>query len=393
MKVLFYLPVVTPWWFQTIIVPMLRTLQNDGAAVELHVMVAPLWRNTGIEAEHLGAAADLTSVHWHIIDEGEPEQFRLNGAQVPGLLDLVAEIAPDVTLARSADLAIVRNFPGAVRFIMEAGAAPFASDLRWVILEERPIAHSALPAKAISLADDCARLLQPAWSRAERNGPAPARSALRRQLGLADDRKVLAVPLQYEHEENFFLSLAAFPSGIATIEALLAATGDDVALAITDHPLNRVHTDREATKAYLAQRASRVFDCTGQFDTRSLALAADAMVVDLSKSWSLAAFHGQPIVDIARRPMASWLRAVRGLDALPAALAAGPLDRADPADARRWFGWHYGARIIDPDHLTPDRLERAIRLEPSAADITRNVAMVLDYQIPKVDPTNEEAAA
>ena len=107
MRILFYLPIVTPWWFENIVVPMLRALRGgERAPAELHVMIAPMWRGTGIEAGHLAAAADLADVHWHVVDEGEPDQFRLAGGEVPGLLDRVAAIAPDLTLARSADVAI-----------------------------------------------------------------------------------------------------------------------------------------------------------------------------------------------------------------------------------------------------------------------------------------------
>ncbi len=102
MKILFYLPVVTPWWFTEMMTPLMRALHG---AAELHVMVAPIWRNTGIGGEHLLRRADLDRIQWHIIDEENPELFRRNGTAVPGLLDLVDTIGPDLTIARSADFA------------------------------------------------------------------------------------------------------------------------------------------------------------------------------------------------------------------------------------------------------------------------------------------------
>jgi hypothetical protein len=391
LRILFYLPVVTPWWFQEIIVPMLRALHGAAEPVELHVMIAPTWRGTGLEANHLWAASDLTSVQWHVIDEGEPDQFRLAGAEVPGLLDLVAAIDPDVTLARSADIAIARQFPGVVRFIMEGGAPPFASDQRWIVLDEEPFTGSVLPTGMTGLADDCARRLRPAWDLAARQAPGGTRAALRNLMGLPAGRPVLALPLNYEHPENYFLTLAAYPDGISMIEGLLAAIDDDVVLAVTDHPLNRRHVDRGALDAFLAQHAGRVIDCTGKGGTDRLAICADAMLADLGKSWSLAAFNTMPLVDIGRHTLAPWLRAVPGISALNTdRLAAGSLAAADQTDARRWFGWHLGTRIIDPRQLTLGRLERAIAQQASDADIAGNLSMVLAHQLARAD---QEAAA
>lgn len=386
MRILFYLPVITPWWFDAIIVPMLRTLHSETAPVDLHVMVAPLWRNTGIDADQLFAVADLPAIQWHIVDEGEPEQFRQDSTTVPGLLDRIAAIDPDVTLARSSDFAISRHFPGIVRFIMEGDAPPFASIMRGVVLEETPFAAAIVPASAAALADCYAERLQTIWELTERHAHIGTRTTLRERLGLPQDRPVLAVPLLYEHEENYFLDHAAYPDGIALIEALLATVDDGILLAIADHPLNAAQLphprrrNRAALEACLAPHRERMIDCTGSRATEMLAVAADAMVADLSKSWTLAAFHGAPLVDIARRPVAEWLNAVPGMAALPAALASGRLAAPDRAAARRWFGWHLGARIFRPGDLTAERLLRCIAHCPSESDIAGNLDMVLAQQ-------------
>jgi hypothetical protein len=241
------------------------------------------------------------------------------------------------------------------------------------------------------LGDDCARRLRPAWDLAARQAPGGTRAALRNLMGLPGGRPVLALPLNYEHPENYFLTLAAYPDGISTIEGLLAAIDDDVVLAVTDHPLNRRYVDRGALDAFLAQHAGRVIDCTGKGGTDRLAICADAMLADLGKSWSLAAFNAMPLVDIGRRPLAPWLRTVPGISALNTdRLAAGSLAAADQADARRWFGWHLGTRIIDPRQLTLGRLERAIAQQASDADIAGNLSMVLAHQLARAD---QEAAA
>jgi len=228
-----------------------------------------------------------------------------------------------------------------------------------------------LPATALSLADDCAARLAPAWDLAGRNRPAGSRAALRGSMGLAADRTVIAVPLHYEHEENFFLRHAAFPNGAAMIEAMLERLDDDALLAITDHPLNPLHVGRHMLATCLARHTDRVIDCTGPRATEKLVLCADAMVVDLSKSWSLAAFHGLPLIDIGGRLRADWIGAAPGLPAPNA---------PDRAEARRWFGWHLGTRILHPGAMSVDRLQRTIELRPSDADIDGNIAMVIAHQ-------------
>ena len=55
-RVLFYLPVVTPWWFDNIVVHLIRAL---GETTEVHVMVPRLWRNTGLGFEQLQGGAAM----------------------------------------------------------------------------------------------------------------------------------------------------------------------------------------------------------------------------------------------------------------------------------------------------------------------------------------------
>lgn len=389
MRILFYLPVVTPWWFREIIVPIMRALHNGAAPTELHVMIAPLWRNTGAEANDLLAAADLDAVHWHVIDEGDPDQFRVSGAEVPGLLNLVHAIAPDLTLARSADFAISSQFPGVVRYVMEAAASPFAYQRHYVVLEEEPFAPALVPAWATAQADAYAECLRRVRPLVEQCRPLAAPAVLRATLGLPGDRRVIAVPLQYEHPENYFLLHSRFPDALILLDRLLAEVPGDVVLAVTDHPLNRMYgdqpdhplyVDRRAVKELIARHPGRIVDCTAWRAADMLAICADAMLNDLSKSWTLSAFFGTPLVNIGARPAAEWLNALADLEALPAALASGPLARADPIEAWRWFGWHLGARLAEPDTLTLDRLVRCVEQRPSEADVARNLAMVIADQ-------------
>jgi hypothetical protein len=374
-KILFYLPAVTPWWLDNIVGPMLRVLSGDRARVELHVVAAKLWRNTGVTLESYLGLADLSDIRWHIV-EHEAEAFRFAGAQVPGLAETIAAIDPDLTLARSADLALAQWMPGTVRYIMEGAAPPFDTDPRWIVLDEVPFRHGHIPDAATDLADACAAQLAPAWAAAERRLGAPTRES----LGLPADRPIVAVPLNYEHDENLFLTHAAAPRGVDLVARLLAALPDEIVLAVSDHPLNRLHVDRSEIDALVGRHAhrARLFPTPG--DTNMLAQISDAMVIDLSKSWAIAAFFGTPMLDLGTRAHADWLHAVPGVAALADTLAGG--ERAAPAqaDARRWFGWHLGGRIADAAALPLERLLRCVADRPTEGDAMDNCAMLLARQ-------------
>ncbi len=349
MRILFYLPIVTPWWFDAIIVPMLRALVREA---ELHVMVAPLWRNTGIDADQLGPLADLETVQWHVIHGEDHPLFRTAGARVNGLLDRVAAIRPDLTLCRSADFATPARFPGAVRFLMEGAAPPFATDPRCIILDKTPFAQGVVPPMDRALRDACLAAIAPRWAELSDRMTSAGDTRWRERLGLPRDRPVLALPLHYEHEENLFLQHAAHPTNAALIDDLLRRTDPDIMLAITDHPLNRRHLDRAA----LAQRIAAAPDRLRLIEaddhpggaTTLLAAHADALLQDLSKVWSLAAFFGTPLLRLGVAPAASWLHAHTDVGRFQAALRQGRVRRPDVEKARLWFGWHLGTRLLDP---------------------------------------------
>lgn len=375
MKILFYLPAVTPWWFDNIVGPMLRALSRDRAQVELHVVTAKLWRNTGVTPENYLGLSDLSDIRWHIV-ENEPEAFRFAGAQVPGLPETIAAIDPDLTLARSADLALAQWMPGTVRYIMEGAAPPFLTEPTWIVLDEVPFSHGHVSGEAVGLADVCAGRLAPAWEAAERL----IGTHTRESLGLPPDRPIVAVPLNYEHEENLFLAHAVVPRGVDLVARLLAALPDHFVLAISDHPLNRLHVDRSEIDALIAGHADRAHLFPKPGDTNRLAQVSDAMLIDLSKTWAIAAFFGAPMLNLGARAHADWLQAVPGITVLSDALAGGELVGPSPADTRRWFGWHLGGRIADSTALPLDRLLRCVDDRPSESDAMANCARLLARQ-------------
>ncbi|MBO9576491.1 MAG: hypothetical protein J7494_12185 [Sphingobium sp.] len=377
MKVLFYLPVVTPWWFGELIVPMMRALHDDA---EIHVLIGSLWRNTGIEAEHLAPLADLDRISWHIVGDEGCEDFRTNGAAVPGLLDLVAQINPDLTLARSADTATLEQFPGTVRYIMEGEQPPFVILPLRILIEDKPFALGAMPAEASALADRCVSAFGEVWEDSDRFRRPALRADWRTVFGLPRGRPVLTVPLHYEHEENFYLMHSRFPEGVDLVRHLLRTLDKDVFLAVSDHPLNRRYVDRKELDRLILDNSERVALC--QIDgvpggaSSVLAAHADAVLIEMSKSWSLAAHNGTPMIHIDGANPAGWLRSTPlsdpGLQHWPSAR----LPAADPDEARRYFCWHLGTRVFDPYTLTFDRLMQHVSGRVSDSIIESNAEIL-----------------
>ena len=380
MKILFYLPAVTPWWFETIITPMLRALHAEAA---LHVIVAPLWLNTGLETRHVEPLADLPSINWHIVQADDPAQFRLDGAAVEGLLDLVNAIDPDITLARSADRATPALFPGMVRHIMEPGAEPFHSPHRWFILDEAPFHHGLMPDDVAAEADHAAAVMAPFWQAIDAAYTEPNPGLFREKLGLPEDRPVLAIPLQYEHEENIYGRGSPLQHGADLIRVLLEHLDPRIILAITDHPLNvrftlRTELDRIAAEYPDRVRLHPIED--GCSPTNLVIRAADAVLVDRSKCVSLAAFFGTPVVHIGDSLMADWMNATP-LEAVTAeVLLHRGLPTPDNAAARRWFGWHFGMRLVEFKAVTLDILKARIFHSAGTQEIDAMLAFLAPWQ-------------
>ena len=100
-RVLFYLPVVTPWWFDNIVAPLIRTLAVDS---EVHILVAPLWRNTGIGPDQIAGCSAIPNLLWHIVDDPDHRSLRTSPTDPDGLVAFVRSIAPDYVFCRSADV-------------------------------------------------------------------------------------------------------------------------------------------------------------------------------------------------------------------------------------------------------------------------------------------------
>lgn len=386
MKILFYLPVITPWWFDNVVRPLLAVL---APAHSVHVLAPVPWCGTGIGPRELSACADLPGIEWHLADDDAHPSMRTDAVERDAIVDFVRALAPDYVLVRAADCDTVARFPGTVRYLMEGGAAPLAIPPHWVILQHRPFDHGLLPPLDAAACAALDRGIARAWDAlAPLAAPTAAdRAAFRDWAGLPDDRPVLAVPLEYEHEENFFpLHRVDARPNHCFVDALAAQLDPRIFLAFTNHPLNVLYVDNRAVEATIAAHGDRMrmlpgTTPAGESTTLLLARDADAMIVGDSKAYSLAAFFGTPLLRRSRFRTGAWLNAYADFAPLLADVAAGNARRPDREAARRWFAFHVANQIFDPqasdftaDDLI-DRLDRPVAPDRWAAGFARFEAL------------------
>lgn len=353
MRILFYLPVVAPWWFENIVEPLIRVLAVDA---EVHVLAPAPWNNTGIGPQELERCADLTSVRWHIVDGPGHEGMRENPADRDAIVDFVRALAPDYVFARAADCETVGQFPGKIRYLMEGGVPPFRLHYHWIILQQQPFDHGCLPDLDASQRAELDALIAPAWDHLQAAfRPAPgAREAFRAWAQLPSDRPVIAVPLEFEGPENFFPSQRVGARKNANLVAeIVAELGPRFFIALTNHPLNALEADNTALEAEVAQHGGQLRLVPtqtpwGESSTTLLARDADAVLVGDSKSYANCAFFGTPTLRRTRFETGAWLNAYSDFDSFLPAVAAGTAARPDLAQARTWFAFHILNNALDP---------------------------------------------
>lgn len=352
MKILFYLPVVTPWWFDKIVAPLIDRLVPEA---EVHVMVPPIWRGTGIGAAQLAQVAAADRVQWHILDGEDHPRLRSGDGDFDDLIELVHDIGPDICLCRSADLETPRRFPGIVRYLMEAAFPPFPAGVEWLVLREHPFDHCVLPELAPADKEDLHAGSAGIWSAVQRMvaDHAPY-EGLRDPDGTDADELIVSLPLEYENEENFFAIHRPYADNAAFVSALAEAVGDGVRLAVTDHPLNTRYCDRGPLEAAVARHADRVRIVPPrrrkERPTLSVVRASDGMIVGNSKVISIAAFLGKPILRLADQASGDWLNAYSDLPAFLGGLRRGAPNLPLQDEAKTFFALHAANNVIDLAH-------------------------------------------
>lgn len=384
-RILFYLPTVTPWWFDNIVVHMIRTL---AAAAEVHVLVPPLWRNTGIGPEQLKGCTSLPSVTWHIADGEAHPSLRTAPADPEEIVEFARLIDPAYVFCRSADISTPSRFPGKVRHLIEGGSPPFSTHNGWIILQKEFWHHGAMPDLPDVDRQAIDEMFGKVWKRmchrAEHEGSfrLPRGKALQR-LGLPGDRKIIALPLEYEHEEAFTAFHNRFARNLDLIQYLAGCLETDTVLAVTDHPLNHKYVDNSEiyeTITALGERAHLVPNATVDYSPTDLLIKnCDGLILQNTKAIYSGAFFGRPTLRLSNRPTAEWLGAHENVEAFNAAVISG--QRSSTEDqARLWFGYHLLHDIIEPATITAAELLDRIDRPFSRDRLTTGFERINSYQ-------------
>lgn len=363
MKILFYLPVIIPRWFERLFVPLIEMLAADH---EVHILAPAPWRGTGLGERELGLCAHLPNVCYHIVDDADHPSMRTEPVQRDGIIAFVRSLAPDYTICRSADFETVKGFPGIVRHMTEGGADPLTLPLDTFHLTQFPFDHGILPDLNEAQLAELLELIDPFWDRllAAGKGNEAQEKGLVNWADLPDDRPTLFVPLEYEDEENFFIQhrLGARPNA-RFVEEIAELWGNSVFLAFTNHPLNIARIDNSAVERMVASYS----DCARMYPYKTplgpptsayLAKHAQGMLVGDSKMFALAGAHGLPIIRQSKFRTGNWLNAYNSIGAF---LDASSRQIPDQRAAQVWFAFHAANNLInlaDPNFTATDFLAR-----------------------------------
>lgn len=363
MRILFYLPVATPWWFRRILAPLIRAASRGA---EVHVMVPPLWQNTGVTPSEIALLGDLDQIRWHILSDPAHPRLRTPSPDNAVIADLVRAIAPDYTLCRSADLATPALFPGIVRHVMEGAAPPFATSDETVQLNATPFELGILPDLTGAQAERLDAAFAPLWQAARTAIATRDDAAFRRDARLPARGQIVALPLEYEHPEMFFRLHDRYPGNAALLRMLVPLLGTDMTLAATHHPLSVRNVDLIPLTAWIEAQQGRVriVKPDPQFGAATMRLIAhaDAAIVGNSKCGTAMAFHGVPTARLSRFRSAPWMRHYPTAEALIAALAAGRAEAPSERDTRRWFAHHLFDTAFDATDPALDAAALAARM-------------------------------
>lgn len=387
MKILFYLPMLSDWYFDDIVVHLMRVAARDA---EVHVAAPPQWCMTGLNERQLMQCFDLPDINWHILDGPDHPSLRSVPSDPDALVDLARMIAADYTFCRSADVSTPMRFPGKIRFLREAVVPPFVprsgAPGGWLKLSGPGIYDQGM--MPLLMEDEHQMLQAMIGSRwcGLQAGSSVSNAAKRAYIeaaGLPTDRRLLVFPLTYEGQIPNRHALESNSSLIAKIGAQL---DDDFVVALTQHPLNinpRRAMDRpdspvEPVVAAYADKM-RLVQLPGPLGnpTASLIRCCDGVIVGDTQSFGYAAAFGKPLMRFSRFAAGEWLQAYADLAEFQHDVRARAARRPSETDAMRWFAFHYGNEVfsaqrqgLNLQHLI-DRIERPVDSArwPSGVDL------------------------
>lgn len=389
MRILFYLPIVTPFWFENLLPPIIRRAAREA---EVHIIVPLSWKETGILGPQLQRWLDLPQIRWHILDGPDHPSFRIAPEKPQELIDFVQAIDPDYTFCRSADIVTPAQFPGQVRYLMEGDYPPLLGDgrphsERIMVTDAGILDHGMMPPLDPGQHDWLAAQMAPLWREYQaRHGSFPGgAAAYRAAAGLPADRKVLAVPLESESATNFFYEAhCALTQSDQFIADLAARIDDDMMLAVTPHPLWlwQVPEVRDTIAARLQRIATmnpdkvRLVLQPGNPTqlTRWLIQYSDGVIVRDSKTLTMGAFHGKPCLRLSSFACGEWMRVYRDIAAFQDDVRSDTARTATLADTLAWFGFHHANQAFLP------------------GDYEQTFRMLLDRVDRPVDPCRWEAS-
>ena len=348
MKILFYLPLARGWMLENVIEPMIAKLS---AVADVHVMVPSIWMERYSATTAFPSQAWCREVAWHPLDADRSALDILDSAgPSPDILEAARAIAPDHCLCRSTCTRLPTRLPGRVHYIMEASAPPFHLPKHCISLEPQIFDYGMIPDLTAEDRRVLTELILPTWTAIEQNSPHDKTWRTRR--GLPPDRRIVVLPLEYDHPDNLF----GVHRSVRPNHLLVARLADRVRaplfLAVTNHPLNDKFVDKGELIETLGARkhTARLLSpepIAGGITTY-LARHADGMIVGDSKSFSAAAFFGTPILRLSKFASGPWMRAYDDLDRFTADLAAGECAAARRDDAIIWFAFYLMNQVFAP---------------------------------------------
>ena len=286
--------------------------------------------------------------------------MRTEPVQRDGIIAFVRSLDPDYTVCRSADFETVKAFPGVVRHITEGAADPLRLGPDSFHFTTCPFDHGVMPDLDTAQFEALNAMIEPHWeamARAERL-EGVQQDYLNEWADLPSDRPIVFLPLEYEHEENFYtMHRVGSTPNAALLEELAKKLGDRVFLALTNHPLNEKHLDNSALTRVVRANRSRMRLLPGKtpIGTRTsnfLMTSADGVILGDSKVYAMAGFHGTPMLRLSRFATGEWMNAQEAVDPFVDGLASGSCSRPDTASARTWFAFHTANNLCcprDPD--------------------------------------------